>query len=206
MKNRPLAAVLLAAALAGCSKGGMRYAPNEDAVPLAYGRMMKISSIDYRDSSGGVTELGASVELDRPFFEIFREGVERRLRELKVKHSDPGGTLVDIELLKAELKAGAGTPDITATVAYAVIARGGLDAVCRQEVSSWAISGPIQSSSPSKDALTKALIKAVDRLGPAISDSCLYTPEPGKAVLLNPEELRRPVLPPLPPAADPALP
>lgn len=204
MKRPTVVAVALAAGLSGCaSRNDVRYSPNEDAVPLAYGRMMKISSVAYRDVSGGIAEVGASVELERPFLEIFREGVERRLRQLKVRHSDPGGTLVDVELTGVELKSSPGTADVTATVAYAVIARGGLDAVCRQEVSSWAISGPTQSSEPAKDALTKALVKAVDRLGPAIEDSCLYTPLPGKPVLLNPEALIRPSQPD-PPSAPPS--
>lgn len=210
MKRLILFAAALAAGLSACvSRNDVRYSPNEDAVPLAYARMMKISSVDYRDVSGGISEVGASVELERPFIEIFREGIERRLRQLKIRHSDPAGTLVDVELTGVEIKSSPGTGDVTATVAYAVIARGGLDAVCRQEVSSWAVSGPTQASSPAKDALTKALAKAVDRLGPAIEDSCLYTPQPGKAIRLDAEALVRPSqsqsqsqpeLPPSPPA------
>lgn len=209
MKTGLVAAAALAAGLTACAKGEFRYTPLERAVPLSAMRMTRISAIDYRDASGGLSEAGASLELQRPFFEVFRDGVRRRLGDLGVGASEPGGTLVDVELTKAELRASPGSPEVTATVEYAVVARGGLDAVCRQEVSEWSVSGPTQSKTPAEDALQKALAKAVDRLGPAIADSCLYSPIGGvKAAAYDPEARAKPRMtdPPAVPAGGSANP
>jgi len=175
MKRELFAAAALAAILAGCSGADVRYVPIEAAVPLPKERLMQISTIGYKDVSGGLRMEGASVSLKRPFFGIFREAAKGRLDELKVGLAKRGGTTVDLELTKAELRGG-DAGEVTATVTYAVVVRGGLDAVCRQEASAWAVSRAGLSSSPSVDALKKALAKAVDRLGPTILDSCLYAP------------------------------
>lgn len=194
MKRPILFAAALAAGLSACAKGEFRYTPLEPAQPLSSLRMTKISNIGFQDSSGGLSEGRTSVELTRPFFDVFREGVERRLRALKVRANDPGGTLVDVQLTKAELRAAPGSSDVIATVEYSLVVRGGLDAVCRQDVSEWSASSPTQAEKPAEDALSKALSKAVDRLGPAISDSCLYTPTAGSgngSAFIDPEALHR---------------
>jgi len=179
MRYEIIAAAALAAGLAACGGGGIRYQPLEPAAPLARNRLMRIWSIDFKDSSGGVLETGASVALKRPFFEIFRDGVQRRLRALKVKPGQAGGTMVEVELTRADVKAAeGGAPDITATVSYAIVVYGGLDAVCRQDAIAFAVSREGLAESPAEDALEKALAKAVDRLGPTIADSCLYSPGP----------------------------
>lgn len=179
MRYEVIAAAALAAGLSACGGGGIRYKPIEPAQPLARNRLMRIWSIDYKDSSGGVFETGAAIALKRPFFEVFREGVQRRLRALKVRSGQTGGTMVDVELTRADVKAAeGGAPDVTATVSYSIVVYGGLDAVCRQEATAFAVSREGLSESPAADALEKALAKAVDRLGPAIADSCLYSPGP----------------------------
>lgn len=179
MRHEIIAAAALAAGLAACGGGGMRYRPIEPAEPLARNRLTRIWSIEFRDASGGVVETGASVALNRPFFDIFRDGVARRLKSLKVKQGQTGGTLVGIELTGADVKASdLGAPGVTATVSYAVVVYGGLDAVCRQDATAFAVSREGLAPSPAEDALEKALAKAVDRLGPTIADSCLYTPGP----------------------------
>lgn len=201
MKTGLVAAAALAAGLSACAEGEFRYTPLEPAVPLSPLRMTKISSLGFQDSSGGLSEGRTSVELTRPFFDIFREGVERRLRALKVRADDPSGTLVDVQLTKAELRAAPGSPDVTATVEYSLVVRGGLDAVCRQDVSEWSTSSLVQAEKPAADALSKALAKAVDRLGQAISDSCLYAASSGSgsgAAAVDPEALLR-----VRPAANP---
>jgi hypothetical protein len=174
--NRELiAAAAFAALLAGCAGADVRYVPTEAAVPLPRERMMQIASIGFKDASGGVKAEGASISLKRPFFDTFRDAAKSRLDALKIQLAKRGGTVVDIELTKADIKGGVGgSPDVTATVTYSVVVRGGLDAVCRQEASAWAVSRPGLAASPSADALQKALVKAVDRLGPTIGDSCLY--------------------------------
>ena len=87
--------------------------------------------------------------------------------------------MVDVELTRADVKAAeGGAPDVTATVSYSIVVYGGLDAVCRQDAAAFAVSREGLSESPAADALEKALAKAVDRLGPAIADSCLYSPGP----------------------------
>jgi hypothetical protein len=164
----------LAVGLSACGGVDVRYTPTEAAVPLPRERMMQIASIGFKDASGGVRTEGASVSLKRPFFDIFREAAKGRLDALKIQLAKRGGTVVDIELTKVDIKGSAG--DVTATVAYAVVVRGGLDAVCRQESSVWAASRTGLAVSPAADALQKALVKAVDRLGATIGDSCLYTP------------------------------
>jgi len=113
--------------------------------------------------------------LEAPVFRDLRESAKSRLDELKVQLSKRGGTVVEIELTKAEVKGGAGG-DVTATVTYSVVVRGGLDAVCRQEASAWAVSRPGLAAAPGADAMQKALNKAVDKLGATIMDSCLYSP------------------------------
>lgn len=179
MKREFVVAAALAAGLSACGGADVRYAPMEAVVPLPRERMMRIAAIAIKDVSGGVTSEGAAVSLKRPFFDTFREAAKSRLDALKVQLSKRGGTFVDVELTKAEVKSGAGgSPDVIATVSYAVVVRGGLDAVCRQEASAWATSRPGLAESPAADALQKALVKAVDRLGPVIADSCLYSSMP----------------------------
>ena len=185
-------AAALAAVLSGCRGVDMRYAPVEAAVPFARERMMRIAAIGFKDASGGVRVEGASFSLKRPFFDVFRDAAQSRLDALKVQLSKRGGTFLEVELTKAEVKGGAaGSPDVIATVAYSVVARGGLEAVCRQDATAWAVSRTGLAASPAADALQKALVKAVDRLGPTIADSCLYAPlsAPAKAAARDPNAL-----------------
>jgi len=179
MKNAIIAVAGLSAVLAGCAAGGLKYKPIEPAVPLVPNRLMKIWSIEFKDTSGGVTEIGAEVPLPRPFFDIFREGLEKRLRSLRVKSGYAGGTFVGIDLTKVDVRSSdVGVSEVTATISYSVIVYGGLDAVCRQEATAFAVSREGLAEKPAADALEKALAKAVDRLGPVISESCLYNPLP----------------------------
>lgn len=192
MKHELIAAAALAAVLSACGGADVRYVPMEAVVPLPHERMMRIAAIAFKDVSGGVRSEGASVELKRPFFDVFRDAAKSRLDALKIQLSKRGGTFVDVELTKADIKGGVGgAPDVTATVAYSVVVRGGLDAVCRQDASAWATSRPGLAESPAADALQKALVKAVDRLGPVIADSCLYSslPLPPKVAARDPNAL-----------------
>lgn len=177
MKHSFIVAAALVAGLSGCGGVDVRYNPTEAAVPLPRERMMLISKIGYRDVTGGLKTERASVSLKRPFFDVFQESAKKRLDDLKVTLAKRGGTVVDIELTKSEIKGDiSGGPDVTATVTYAVVVRGGLDAVCRQEASAWATSRKGLSPTPAADALQKALVKAVDKLGNTIAESCLYSP------------------------------
>jgi hypothetical protein len=192
MKSELIVVAALAAGLSACGGADVRYAPMEAVVPLPRERMMRIAAITIKDVSGGVRAEGASLSMKRPFFDVFREAAQSRLDALKVKLSKRGGTFVDVELNRVDIKGGVGgAPDVTATVAYSVVVRGGLDAVCRQDASAWATSRPGLAESPAADALQKALVKAVDRLGPAIADSCLYSslPVPPKAAPRDPNAL-----------------
>lgn len=192
MTREYIFAAALAAVLSGCRGVDMRYAPVEPAVPFARERMMRIAAIGFKDASGGVRVEGASFSLKRPFFDVFRDAAQSRLDALKVQLSKRGGTFLEVELTKAEVKGGAGgSPDVIATVAYSVVARGGLEAVCRQDATAWAVSRTGLAASPAADALQKALVKAVDRLGPTIADSCLYAPlsAPAKAAARDPNAL-----------------
>lgn len=192
MNRELVVAVALAAGLSACGGADVRYAPVEAVVPLPHERMMRISAISFKDASGGVRAEGAAVSLKRPFFDVFREAAQSRLDALKIRLSKRGGTFLDVELNRVDIKAGSGAPgEVTATVAYSVIVRGGLDAVCWRDASAWATSRTGLAESPAADALQKALVKAVDRLGPTIADSCLYTslPVPPKAAPLDPNAL-----------------
>lgn len=190
MKREFIAVTVLASLLSACGGAEVRYAPMKPAVPLPRERLMRIASIGFKDAAGGVRAEGASVSLKRPFFDVFREAAEVRLDALKIQPAKRGGTVVDIELTRADLKGGAdGSPDVTAAVAYAVVVRGGLNVVCRQEASSWAVSRPGLAASPAADALQKALVKAVDQLGAVISESCLYAEAPKTVAVRDPKAL-----------------
>ncbi|MDD5305436.1 MAG: hypothetical protein PHS14_20240, partial [Elusimicrobia bacterium] len=153
MKREFVVAAALVVGLSACGGVDVRYAPMEAAVPLPSERLMRISAIGFKDASGGVRAEGIPLSLKRPFFDVFSGAVKSRLDALKVRLAKRGGTVVEVELTKVGIEAGAnGSPDVTATVAYSVVVRGGLDAVCRQDASAWAVSRTGLAASPAADA------------------------------------------------------
>ena len=181
-------AIVLAVFVAGltaCSGVDLRYTPLETPAALSSERFIQIRSIDFKDASGGLMLEGASVSLNRPFYDSFRDAAAARLDSLKIpiSKSKSTGAFVDIELTRASLKRGTGAKaDLTATVTYAVVVRNGVEAMCREEASAWASFREGQGSASAVDALQMALSKAVDRLGFTIADSCLYRSASGEPV------------------------
>lgn len=175
-----LAPLLLAA---GCARTEVRFAPSSPAYALAPEHLAPVSALVFKDSSGGVRSEGTGVLLKRPFFDAFREAVVAQFGALKVPMTLGTGSEVEVELTRVGLKRGSGFfADLNATVAYALNVRSAGETICRPEVTGWSTVGEGVVSSPAGEALSRALAKAMDDLGPALAASCLYlsrAPAPG---------------------------
>ncbi|MDE2489749.1 MAG: hypothetical protein KGM24_02810 [Elusimicrobia bacterium] len=190
--KRLLPAVLLAAA-AACAplRADIRYSPSAPVSALAPARLVKVASIEYKDSSRGLESLGTGLLLTRPFFDTFRAAAAGQLATLGVSAAGGDGTAVVLELKKAELKRPEGLiSTVSATVAYALRARLPDGASCVQDVTGWASQREGVVSSPAAKALEGALGKALDDLGPAVRDSCLYAAESSTAAASAPRSGR----------------
>ncbi len=179
--RKALLPALAAALAAGCGalRTQVRYSPARPVYALAPARLAKVASISFKDSSRGFESAGAGVMLARPFFDTFRDAAREQLAALGVTASGGAGAAVELDLKHAELKRGQGLiAELSATVAYTLRARLPDGASCTQDVTGWASRRDTLAGSPAAQTLEDALGKALDNLGPAVADSCLYSPAP----------------------------